>query len=218
MMHRALPLFLAILLLCPGCKGEKRYHDEISPGPGAGAGEIAAEVLAFQQELNESFRDPETSPLPDRLRKDFEGLDFFEPDSLYRVRALLERTPEAVPFLMPTTTERKATEKLYGIAKFSIKGVAYALEIYQSPELQEEEGFEDYLFLPFLDDTNGQSTYAGGRYIDLRVPQGDTLIIDFNRAYNPYCAYNKKYSCPIVPRVNYIAAEIRAGVKAFKTP
>lgn len=203
------------MLLCAGCREEKRYHDETSSGPTAGA---AGEILAFQQELNESFRDPEESPLPDRLRKDFEGLEFFEPDSVYRVEALLERTPDALPFLMPTTTERKSNEKLYGVAKFRLKGRAFALEIYQSPDLQLQEGYEDYLFLPFLDDTNGESTYAGGRYIDLRVPPGDTLIIDFNRAYNPYCAYNKKYSCPIVPRVNYLPVAIEAGVKAFRSP
>jgi uncharacterized protein (DUF1684 family) len=66
-----------------------------------------------------------------------------------------------------------------------------------------------------LDDTNGAETYAGGRYIDLAIPGGDSIVIDFNRAYNPYCAYNKKYSCPLVPKVNTLTTEIRAGVKAF---
>ena len=77
------------------------------------------------------------------------------------------------------------------------------------------EGLEDYLFLPFIDDTNGEESYGGGRYIDLRIPEGDTIVIDFNKSYNPYCAYNDKYSCPIVPRINYLALEVRAGVMAF---
>ena len=79
-----------------------------------------------------------------------------------------------------------------------------------------EEGYEDYLFLPFLDDTNGEESYGGGRYIDCRIPEGDTIEIDFNKAYNPYCAYNENYSCPIVPRENYLAIEVKAGVKVFK--
>jgi uncharacterized protein (DUF1684 family) len=78
------------------------------------------------------------------------------------------------------------------------------------------EGFEDYLFLPFLDDTNGETSYAGGRYLDLRIPKNDLIILDFNETYNPYCAYNERYSCPIVPRENYIPLKIEAGIKAFK--
>jgi uncharacterized protein (DUF1684 family) len=88
--------------------------------------------------------------------------------------------------------------------------------VYQGEEALQKEDGSNYLFLPFMDDTNGSSTYAGGRYIDLTIPEGDTLQIDFNSAYNPYCAYNENYSCPIVPRENYIATEVEAGVKAFK--
>ena len=66
-----------------------------------------------------------------------------------------------------------------------------------------------------VDNTNGEETYGGGRYIDLTIPEGDTLIIDFNKAYNPYCVYNKKYSCPLVPRQNYLRTKVRAGVKNF---
>ena len=80
----------------------------------------------------------------------------------------------------------------------------------------QQEKYRDYLFLPFTDNTNGEQTYTGGRYIDLSIPDGDTIVVDFNKAYNPYCAYNKKYSCPIVPSVNNLDTEIRAGVKAFE--
>ena len=76
-------------------------------------------------------------------------------------------------------------------------------------------GYEDYLFLPFLDNTNGETSYGGGRYVEGRIPEGDILVIDFNKAYNPYCAYNEKYSCPIVPRENSVDENIEAGVKAY---
>jgi uncharacterized protein (DUF1684 family) len=118
--------------------------------------------------------------------------------------------------MMPTTTERKSQEVVYGIARFELHGQYFELEIYQNQELMLKEGYEDYLFLPFLDETNGNGTYSGGRYIDLSIPDGDTIIIDFNKAYNPYCAYNKKYSCPIVPRVNQLNTAVNAGVKEFK--
>ena len=80
----------------------------------------------------------------------------------------------------------------------------------------ENPDYFDYLFLPFLDLTNGKTTYSGGRYIDLRIPEGDTIIIDFNKAFNPYCAYSHHYSCPVVPSENYLDFEVRAGVKKFK--
>lgn len=204
------------LLLWTGCADRKRYHDEMKQPELPATDHALAGALAFQQAMNETFSDPETSPLPDRYRKDFKGLDFFEPDSLYQVRALFIRTPEAEPFMMPTTTERLSREVRYGIAHFSLMGKAYKLEVYKNLEAVPETEREASLFLPFLDNTNGETTYAGGRYLDLSIPDGDSLIIDFNKAYNPYCAYNKKYSCPIVPRVNYLDTEIRAGVKAFK--
>ncbi len=210
-----LPLFV-LLLIGIGCRQEKKYHDLEEKRPDLVVTGAVEGILEFQQGLNASFKDPETSPLPDRYRKDFEMLDFFEPDTSYIVRAKMVRTPEALPFLMPTTTDRKSTEVVYGIVQFSLDGEMHRLEIYQNKELMLQEGFEDYLFLPFTDPTNGSQTYAGGRYLDLRVPKGDSITIDFNRAYNPYCAYNKKYSCPIVPSVNTLNVPIFAGVKSFK--
>jgi uncharacterized protein (DUF1684 family) len=215
---------LGCLFLCQGilmtasCRDSRRYHDELPAPVEAGTGDARAEALAFQASMNQMFRDPETSPLPDRYRKDFQNLEFFDPDSLYRVKALYVRTPESKPFLMPTTTDRQSREVRHGIAFFSLNGKAYELEVYRSAEPEEDKQDEKALFLPFLDNTNGESTYAGGRYIDLKIPTGDSLIIDFNKAYNPYCAYNKKYSCPIVPRVNFLDTEVRAGVKAYRKP
>lgn len=211
-------VWIVMLLALTACKDGKRYHENKPDTAPAEPGNFLGETIAFQKEMNALFRDPETSPLPDRYRKDFTGLEFFEPDSSFRVKARLERTPEALPFLMPTTTGREAREVRYGFAHFSLNGKAYRLELYQDASEESEGEEEPKLFLPFLDDTNGWSTYDGGRYLDLEIPKGDTLLIDFNRAYNPYCAYNKKYSCPIVPRVNYIDTEIKAGVMDFEQP
>ncbi len=173
-------------------------------------------VLDFQKKLNAEFKNPETSPLFDRYRKDFVSLDFFPPDTNYIVKAKLIRTPEALPFLMPTTTGQKSEETVYGIVHFTLNGARHQLEVYRNMELMQQEKYRDYLFLPFTDRTNGEQTYTGGRYLDLSIPLTDTLILDFNRAYNPYCAYDKKYSCPIVPSVNALNTAVLAGVKAFE--
>ncbi len=207
---------IALMVVLASCKDAKRYHDEMDKPSRSGQTEALLDIVTFQNELNVQFRDAESSPLPDRYRKDFEGLDFFEPDTNFRVMAYLEKTPDALPFLMPTTTDRKSTERVYGIARFKLGQRDLQLEVYQSQELEDNEEYKDYLFLPFTDKTNGLTTYTGGRYIDLNVPTGDSILIDFNKAYNPYCVYNKKYSCPLVPKVNHLDVEINAGLKMFQ--
>lgn len=212
---RAGIFFIGCLLMFSACRQPKKYHDSTSVSV-PDNNEALADIISFQQSLNTSFKNPEVSPLPDRFRMRFDGLEFFEPDTSYRVWARLERTPDALPFQMQTSTDEQAAERVYGILSFTLKGSPYRLEVYQSPDLVLEAGYEDYLFLPFSDRTNGEGTYEGGRYIDLRIPTGDSILIDFNKAYNPYCAYNPKYSCPIVPEINRLDVEIPVGVKAFK--
>lgn len=169
----------------------------------------------WQKEMNAEYKDASTSPLKEKDRSDFKSLDFFKFDSTYVVTATLKRTPNTEWFKMKTTTSRESEERIFGILTFQLKGKTFSLNVYQGKELMKDEDYKDYLFLPFLDNTNGDTTYGGGRYIDLRIPEGDTLEIDFNKAYNPYCAYNARYSCPIVPRENYLDTNIEAGVKKF---
>jgi len=209
-------LYFVSVIILMGCKPEKKYHDESPLKTTVATNAFEKDVLKFQNEQNEELKDPETSPLPDRFRKYFESLDFFKANVNYKVEAKFVRTPEAIPFLMPTTTDRKSKEVVYGVLHFSLKGETYQLEVYQNEELMLEEGYEDYLFLPFTDLTNGEETYTGGRYIDLRIPDSTMITLDFNKAYNPLCVYNKKYSCPIVPKVNHLNTSILAGVKDFK--
>lgn len=170
----------------------------------------------FQKKLNAEFKDATTSPLHKKDRKAFKGLDFFKFDSAYIVKAAFKRTEKESVFEMKTNTTRTPEYVKYGELYFDLHGRRFLLNIYQNIELIKTEGYEDYLFLPFSDETNGVETYGGGRYIDAAIPEGDSLTIDFNKAYNPYCAYNEKYSCPIVPRQNYLNTRIEAGVKMFK--
>lgn len=194
-------LLISILLITISC--------------GQGKEPIAGET-DFQKEMNAEYKDATSSPLKEKDRKKFTGLDFFKFDSAFVVQASFKRTANEEVFKMKTTTDRLPEYIKYGIISFQLNGKSHALNVYQNQDLIKKEEYKDYLFLPFLDDTNGEESYGGGRYIDLRIPEGDTIEIDFNQAYNPYCAYNDKYSCPIVPRENYIAMFVRAGVKAFK--
>jgi uncharacterized protein (DUF1684 family) len=169
----------------------------------------------YQEELNTSFKDSLHSPLTDEDRQSFEGLDFFPIDEKYIVKAKFVKAKRQKPFEMQTTTTRKPKYIKFGELHFTIDGKNLVLTVYKNIDLSKRKGFKDYLFLPFLDETNGIETYGGGRYLDMKVPTSDEVIIDFNKAYNPYCAYNHEYSCPIVPLENELAIEIKAGVKKF---
>ncbi len=207
--------FVFFLLILVSCNGQKKYHKDEKEIAVITSDKLKS-ILEYQEKLNKEFKDPETSPLPDRFRKEFEGLDFFEPDTNYVVQANFVPAINATPFFMPTTTDRRPEYELYGTVSFVLNGNEHTLEVYQNQKLILEEKYKNHLFLPFLDNSNGKDTYGGGRYIDLVRPEGDFIEIDFNKAYNPYCAYNKKYSCPIVPVVNTLNIEVKAGIKAFK--
>ncbi len=172
-------------------------------------------ALKFQSKLNKEFANKEKSPFSEEEIKSFKSLDFFPIDTSFITIAKLEFKKNSKPFKMETNTDRLPVYTLYAIATFKIQGFSYKLNIYQNLKLMYTVEFEDYLFLPFTDKTNANTTYGGGRYIDLEIPKGDTIVIDFNKAYNPYCAYKSKYSCPIPPKENHLNIEINAGVKAY---
>lgn len=176
------------------------------------AQESTTDSKKFQDELDVAYADKESSPLTKKDRRRFKGLPFFPINEKYRVVAKFERAQNVTPFKMSTTTDRKPVYELFGVATFSIDGVEYQLNIYQSHKLREMEEYKNHLFLPFTDLTSGVESYGGGRFIDLEIPEGDEIVIDFNKAYNPYCAYNHVYSCPIPPAENDLKVEIRAGV------
>ena len=190
-----------ILLIFIGCQSQKRPIKSQSE---------------FQKQQNSFFKDASKSPLKSKDLKVFEGLDFFPIDSLFVVEAQLQRTPNTPFFDMKTTTKRVTRERVFGVLSFTINNESYTLNVYQGAPESDSESESDYLFLPFLDATNGTETYGGGRYIDLTIPEGNQMTVDFNKSYNPYCAYNEKFSCPIVPRENYLSLKINAGIKRFK--
>lgn len=169
----------------------------------------------FQRDLNAKFSDPAESPLELEDLEKFEGLEFFKIDSNYQVIADFVRTPAEAPFKMKTSTERLPVYVKYGELYFELKGRSLKLNVYQNLELVQDPKYFDYLFVPFTDLTNGRGSYGGGRYLDLRIPDSNRINLDFNKAYNPYCAYSGRYSCPIPPKENHLNIEITAGVRSF---
>lgn len=173
------------------------------------------EIIKFQQKLNTEFADRKESPLTDKDFATFKGLHFYKPDLNYRVKAQFEINPFPVPFEMKTTTARKPLYQKYGTLYFELEGKKLQLEVYQNLDLIKNDEYKNYLFVPFSDLTNGKQTYGGGRYLDLKLPLLAETVLDFNQAYNPYCAYNSKYSCPLIPKENRLNVSIKAGVKKF---
>jgi uncharacterized protein (DUF1684 family) len=172
-------------------------------------------VEKFQKQINTEYADAKTSPLIADDLATFKTLDFYPINEKFFVTATFVRTEKEKPFGMKTSTERTPTYVKYGEVHFIIDGEPLKLNVYKNIELSKKKEFKDYLFLPFSDLSSGNESYIGGKYIDLKIPEGNSVAIDFNTSYNPYCAYNHKYSCPIVPLENDLNIEIRAGVKKY---
>ncbi len=170
------------------------------------------EAEDWQAEMNMDFADSASSPLKPSDRKEFTGLPFFPINEKFGVWAQLELTPESKPFKMKTSTDRLADYRQYAMASFTIDEDTFSLAVYQNLRLLKRPGYEDYLFIPFMDASNGSKSYSGGRYIEIHSVATDSLFINFNKAYNPYCAYNDRYSCPVPPSENYLDIAIEAGV------
>lgn len=169
----------------------------------------------FQEELNKEFKDSVSSPLEKEDLVHFEHLDFYPISEKFIVKAIFVKAKKEKSFKMKTSTSRTPMYIKYGELHFELDGKSMVLNVYKNIELSKKPGFKDYLFLPFLDLTNDNTTYAGGRYLDIVIPKSKEVMINFNKAYNPYCAYNHKYSCPLVPRENDLDIAIEAGVKKF---
>jgi len=174
-----------------------------------------SEAQKFQKTINAEYADAKTSPLMEEDLKSFKSLEFYPIDGKYFVNAKFVKAKNEKVFEMKTTGTRTPKYIKYGTAYFKINGTACQLNVYRNIELSKQKEYKDHLFLPFFDLTSGKESYIGGKYIDLKIPKGNTIAIDFNQAYNPYCAYNHKYSCPLVPLENDLKVEIKAGVKAF---
>lgn len=172
------------------------------------------QTLAQREVYKQAFLTDEHAPLKE---KDLKDLRFFGPDSLYKVTAVLTFIYDDQPFIIPTYSGKEKKYLRFAEAHFKINGTPVKLTLFKSVALMDNPKYADYLFLPFTDPTNDEETYGGGRYLDLKRSdiKGNQLTIDFNLAYNPYCAYSEGYNCPIPPSENALLIPIKAGEKRF---
>src|SRR5688500_9822074 len=138
------------------------------------------DIELHRKKQEEKFRDPKTSPLEKKHRKNFKGLNYYPVNLDYRLKATFIKTENPVLFKMKTTTSRLPEYQKYGEVHFNLDGEERVLEVYQSPEISKMPDLEDYLFIPFTDETNGIDTYDVGRYLDFKIPSGPEVILDFN--------------------------------------
>ncbi len=177
------------------------------------------DVLGWRRMKDRYMREDPGSPLAPGLRGRFKALGYWVPDPRFRFRvALTKRTPPRKLVVM--TSDGQPRDLLHvGELPFILDGRPLTLEAYahqRDRDSSDDESAGIELFIPFRDATSGKESYDSGRYLDIHVPSlDDPVDLDFNRAYNPFCAYSEHYSCPLPPRANWLAMRIEAGEKAF---
>lgn len=175
-------------------------------------------IRKARKKKNKEFKKGAASPLSKKDQRKFKKLAYYAIDKAYKVKANLKLTPNTEWFKMATSTGQPADYRQYAILSFTLKGKSYELPVYQNLRLMKMPQYKNYLFVPFTDLTNNKTTYGAGRYMEFYIPKDKNaaIFIDFNTAYNPYCAYSPNYSCPIPPKVNHLDIAIEAGEKKFK--
>ena len=169
-------------------------------------------LKAFREKKDQFFKEVSRSPLKEADRKRFKGLIYYPIDLRYAMVGLIEKYPtEPKPLYITLPTNKEVGRKYvkYGRFKFKWEGKEYTLQIYRPLGGGE-------LFLPFKDKTSGTETYLRGRYLYIEPMPGGKVLIDLNRAYNPFCQFNEKYTCPFALEENWLPIEIRAGEKRFR--
>ena len=169
-------------------------------------------VIQERLAKDEYFKTRAESPLPAADKPGFRELSYYPVDPNLRFNVRLHRFPIPKRIRIATNSGELRSALLYGYFDFQVNGKACRLQVYRTEDAMEQG---PSLFIPFRDQTSGQETYGSGRYIDLAENTSGIYTLDFNRAYNPYCAYNKTYICPLPPAENTLKVSIRAGEKKY---
>lgn len=198
---------LALVVALAGCDEEEARPDD----------DLYDETLVVEhrQEKDDAFRRSDDSPIPAELRDRFDGLRYFLPDAAYAVWARWTDAGDHPEQLSIGTSHGGEARTAYraGVLTFRVNGADGRLHAYR---FASGANTSSTVFVPFTDPTNGSTTYEAGRYLDIDIADGtDSVLVDFNEAYNPYCAYNVNYSCPIVPSENRLPMAIKAGERTW---
>ena len=176
--------------------------------------DLTSEIKTFQTDLDEDYQDKKTSPLTTKERKSFQGHGFYPIDLSYVVEAKFERIVEEDTVELMSSSGNIKLYRPFAKVYFRIGDTQCVLTAFQSFRMRDTEEYKNYLLLPFRDATSGNTSYGGGRYLDILIPAGNTIELNFNLAYNPYCAYTAGYNCTVPPKENTLKAAIKSGVKA----
>lgn len=169
------------------------------------------EIVQERRDKDNFMRHDEQSPFKGEEKKKFPGLKYFEPNPGWRIEAAVQENKEKELLVLSTSDNKQKPFKKWGYAIFNRNGQEFRLLLLQPAYgLAPEE-----LFLPFTDATSANETYGAGRYLDLEMPKRKKITLDFNKAYNPYCAYTEGYSCPFPPKENMLPIAVEAGEKTF---
>ncbi|MFI5419302.1 MAG: DUF1684 domain-containing protein [Candidatus Lutacidiplasmatales archaeon] len=164
-----------------------------------------------RREKDAAFRTDADSPIPAEERSAFSGLRYYPPNAALRFDVIMRRDPAGTTITLTASQGPPRSYRRFAFVEFTIEGHPVRLALYRASE----DSRSDDLFLPFRDSTSGTETYGAGRYLDLHAAPGGRCIIDFNLAYNPLCAYNACYSCPLPPAENWLKVPVRAGELAY---
>jgi len=199
---------------CPEC-GVPIVEDP--PARSIGMPEQEAELLIFMREEKDQFlKEHPQSPIQEEIRDNFKGLDYFPVNPFYRFHCRLNRYPDPEAVRMMTSAGVERDYLKVGYVRFIIDGRVQTLQAYRSAQEDRSEGEGETLFVPFKDATSGKESYGAGRYLEIEENPDGSFLVDFNRAYNPFCAYSERYSCPYPPRENWLDVEVKAGEKKFR--
>ncbi len=197
------PVMLLVVLGLGGCQKSHTPEQQIS----------IDKILKQRIEKDSLFRNAPWTPIREEDRTGFPGLSYFPIDLELRFRGPIITYDSLVPDTITGTRGDRRPARKFGYFSFHYKDGDYRLEIYEI--LRDDPDADSYLFLGFTDKTTGKETYGTGRYIDLLEMEDGFYAVDFNRAYNPYCAYNPRYSCAIPKDENRLPFAVRAGEKIF---
>ena len=183
--------------------------------PDSSAADYARDLSLQRREKDYYFQTDPDSPIPSSIRAAFRGLEYFPPDVTYRLHLRLTKLPNPEPVTLATSKGIPRPMIRYGYFEFEIGGTKQRLHAYKAAPQPGHHHEDTSLFVPFRDATSGKESYGAARYLDIaEVPSGEH-VVDFNLAYNPYCAYSEDYVCPFPPRENWLSVPIRAGEKTF---
>ncbi|MFQ5870976.1 MAG: DUF1684 domain-containing protein [Candidatus Geothermarchaeales archaeon] len=174
--------------------------------------EYASMLEQYRREKDKYFAEAPDSPIPPDQRHRFTGLRYFPVDPKCRFFARLIEHDEPQKVSMVTSRGTVDEYLKQGYLKFELEGQTHRLQGYRSLRHHHEES----LFVPFRDATSGEETYSSSRYVDVHMSEEGVYELDFNTAYNPYCAYSDDYTCPLAPQENWLRIPIRAGEKNYK--